>query len=76
MMQKVHFRLTSVAQKRCCLSSPVLTDGGDVKRTDQNTIHYSKIVTFLATKHSRSRASILSVSVGDQKVSGSGFFLT
>ena len=21
-MQKVHFRLTSVAQKRCCLSSP------------------------------------------------------
>ena len=54
----------------------VLTDSGDVKRTNQNTIHYSKIVTFLATKHSRSRASILSVSVGDQKVSRSGFFLT
>ena len=26
----------------------ILTDGGDVKRTNQNTIHYSKIVTFLA----------------------------
>ena len=31
--------------------SRVLIDGGDVKRTDQNTIHYSKIVTFLATRN-------------------------
>ena len=33
------------------LRSQVLTDGGDVKRTNQNTIHYSKIVTFLATRN-------------------------
>ena len=26
----------------------ILTDGDDVKRTNQNTIHYSKIVSFLA----------------------------
>ena len=37
------------------LRPQVLTDGGDVKRTNQNTIHYSKIVTFQATKHSRSQ---------------------
>ena len=29
----------------------VLTDGGDVKSTNQNTIHYSKILTFLATRN-------------------------
>ena len=28
-----------------------LTDGGDVERTNQNTIHYLKIVTFLATRN-------------------------
>ena len=34
-----------------CFASPlrpqILTDGGDVKRTNQNTIHYSQIVTSL-----------------------------
>ena len=27
------------------------TDGGDVKRTNQNTIHYSNIVIFLSTRN-------------------------
>ena len=29
----------------------MLTDGGDVKRTNENTIHCSKIVIFLATRN-------------------------
>ena len=33
------------------LHSQVLTDGRDVKRTNQDTIHYSKVVTFLATRN-------------------------
>ena len=32
MMQKVHFRLTSVAQKRCCLRSLVLQQGRQPQR--------------------------------------------
>ena len=35
MMQKVHFRLTSVAQKRCCLSS--LVSGSLVRANDHKT---------------------------------------
>ena len=30
---------------------PTQTDGGDVKRTNQNTIHYSNIVIFRATRN-------------------------
>ena len=30
---------------------PTPADGGDVKRTNQNTIHYSNIVIFLATRN-------------------------
>ena len=33
------------------LRSQVLTDGRDVKRINQDTIHYSKVVTFLATRN-------------------------
>ena len=33
------------------LRPQVLTDGGDVKRTNQNTIHCSKIVNFLAARN-------------------------
>ena len=33
------------------LRPQVLTDGSDVKRTNQNTIHCSKIVTFLAARN-------------------------
>ena len=36
------------------LRPQVLTDRGDVKRTNQNTIHYSKIVTFQATRNTDS----------------------
>ena len=32
----------------------MLTEGGDVKRTSENTIHYLKIVTFLATRNTDS----------------------
>ena len=32
----------------------ILTEGGDVKRTSENTIHYLKIVTFLATRNTDS----------------------
>ena len=35
MLQKVHFRLTSVAQKRCCLSSLITTA---IKRIDQGCL--------------------------------------
>ena len=43
----------------CCGSSAllhlqVLTDGGNIKSTHQNTIHYSKIVAFLATRNTDS----------------------
>ena len=37
-----------IGQHLVQLHIQILTDGGDVKRTNQNTIHYSKIVTFLA----------------------------
>ena len=32
----------------------ILTEGGGVKRTNENTIHYLKIVTFLATTNTNS----------------------
>ena len=35
------------------LRQQVLTNADDVKRTNENTIYYSKIVTFLATKKHR-----------------------
>ena len=48
----------------CCGSSAilhpqVLTDGGDIKGTNQNTIHYSKIVAFLTTGSLRSMAVLV-----------------
>ena len=36
------------------LRPQILTDGYDVKRTNENTIQYSKIVTFLGTKNADS----------------------
>ena len=44
----VHFSRSSAH-----LRPQVLTNGGDVKKTNENTIYYSKIVTFLATKKHR-----------------------
>ena len=37
----------------------ILTDGGDVKRTNQNMIHYSKIVTFLACLSENCRHTVI-----------------
>ena len=36
------------------LCPQILTDAGDVKRTSENTFHYSKIVTILATRNTDS----------------------
>ena len=45
---QVHFSGSSAH-----LRPQVLTNGDDVKRTNENTIYYSKIVTFLATEKHR-----------------------
>ena len=45
----VHFSRSSAH-----LRPQVLTNGGDVKKTNENTIYYSKIVTFLATRNTNS----------------------
>ena len=45
----VHFSRSSAH-----LRPQVLTNGGDVKKTNENTIYYSKIVTFLATRNTDS----------------------